>query len=94
MKYIDVDGHRIVTVAYRKPVTMWDMETGESLCSMENRLPANGIRFSFPHAISLHRDGMVKVWDMLAAQLLRIVQTGEQVRNRKCNLSKIKKRPL
>ena len=33
-----MDGDRVATAAYKKPLTLWDLEGGRALCTVENDL--------------------------------------------------------
>ena len=38
VKYIGVDGDRVATVAYKKPLTLWDLESGRAIRTVDNDL--------------------------------------------------------
>ena len=38
VKYIGVDGDRVATVAYKKPLTLWDLESGRAISTVDNDL--------------------------------------------------------
>ena len=38
VKYIGVDGDRVATAAYKKPLTLWDLESGRAIRTVDNDL--------------------------------------------------------
>ena len=80
MKYIGIDGNLLVTVAYKKPLTLWDMESGRAVRSVDNDLGVSRVHLALPHAVSLHRkSGTLSIWDLEEGRQVRSLQLDKQV---------------
>ena len=84
MKYIGIDGDRLATIAYKKPLTLWDMDSGTVVRTVGNELGISRIHLALPHAVSLHRkSGTLSIWDLEEGRQVRSLQLDKQVRTEK-----------
>ena len=84
MKYIGIDGDRLATIAYKKPLTLWDMDSGTIVRTVDNELGISRIHLALPHAVSLHRkSGTLSIWDLEEGQQVRSLRLDKQVRTEK-----------
>ena len=77
-----VDGDRLATIAYKKPLTLFNMESGQVERTVENAWGTSRIHLAFPHAITCHcKHGRLRIWDLEEGCAGRVVQLQEnQVR--------------
>ena len=76
-----VDGDRLATVAYKKPLTLWDLESGRAVRTVDNELGVSRLHLALPHAVSLHRkSGTLSIWDLEEGRQVRSLQLDKQVR--------------
>ena len=81
VKYIGIDGDRLATVAYKKPLTLWDLESGRAVRTVDNELGVSRLHLALPHAVSLHRkSGTLSIWDLAEGRQVRSLQLDKQVR--------------
>ena len=82
VKYIGIDGARLVTVAYKKALTLWDLESGRALRAVDNELGVSRVHLAQPHAVSLHRkSGTLSIWDLEESRRVRTLRLDKQVRS-------------
>ena len=75
VKYISVDGDRLATIAYKKPLTLWNMESGQVERAVENAWGTSRIHLAFPHAVACHcKYGTLRIWDLEEGCARRSVQ--------------------
>ena len=80
VKYIGIDGDRLATIAYKKPLTLWDIESGTIVRTVKNELGISRIHLALPHAISLHRkSGTLSIWDLEEGRQVRSLRLDKQV---------------
>ena len=78
-----MDGDRLATIAYKKPLTLWDMESGRIIRTVDNELGISRIHLAFPHAAALHgKSGTLRLWDLEEGRQVRSLQLDKQVRRK------------